>query len=369
MSEASAGYEKKNLTRRKKKAVFRLALFLFIAAVTLASGIYSYKYVIEEHAKKKEAELPEIPEGKGIEFEVEKGSSTDAIAKKLAEQGLIDKPLLFKLISKINGFDGMYRAGTHIVSKGLKYEELMRILCSEPETVKVFLQEGLTAKEIAAELAKLKLVDAQMFRRIMNSEKFAFKFLENIPQREYKLEGYLFPDTYKFDLKAGEKGIINTLLENFDRKFKPEFYKKAEELKMTVDQVIILASIIEKEAQVPEDRTLISSVFHNRLNSKDKTLRRLQSCATIKYIFLNKQGIEKKKITEKDTKVSDPYNTYEHEGLPPGPICSPGLDSIIAALNPEKTDYLYFVAKGDGTHHFSKTYKEHQAAMKKYGVN
>jgi UPF0755 protein len=167
---------------------------------------------------------------------------------------------------------------------------------------------------------------------------------------------------------VGEKEIVKRLLERFNEIFRPDYYDLAKKNNMTTDKIIILASIVEREAKDDDERKLIAGVFYNRLNNKDKSLRRLESCATIQYIFYKNEGIIKEKISEKDTQVNDPYNTYMREGLPPGPICSPGKASIEAALNPEKTGYLYFVAKGDGTHQFSKTLQEHNAAVKKYGV-
>jgi UPF0755 protein len=146
-----------------------------------------------------------------------------------------------------------------------------------------------------------------------------------------------------------------------------DYYARAKELNMTVDQIITLASIIEKEATLPEEKPIISSVFHNRLKSKDPSLKKLQTDATIQYIIYNKEGKIKEYLTENDTKIDHPYNTYVYEGLPPGPICNPGLASIEAALYPEEgTGYYYFVARGDGSHQFSKTLSEHEAAKKKY---
>ncbi|MCX7711854.1 MAG: endolytic transglycosylase MltG [Clostridia bacterium] len=369
MSGTSTGLEKKNKPRKKRKAVFRTLLFLVIVVLTAASSIFSYKYVLDQNKNKEKIQIPEIAQSERIEFEIPKGASTTVIAKSLEEKGVIKYPFVFKLMSKINGFDGTYRSGTHYISKKLNYDQIMAVLSGEPVSAKVLVQEGLTVKETVDVLADKKLIDKDQFIKAMNNEKFDFKFLEGVPKREYKLEGYLFPDTYQFDLKTGEKGIIQRMLENFDKKFKPEYYNKAKALKLSVDQVIILASIIEREAQESDERRVISGVFHNRLNSKDKTLRKLQSCATLQYIFLKKDGKVKEKLLDSDTKIQDPYNTYLNEGLPPGPICSPGQASIEAALNPEKTDYLYFAAKGDGSHQFSKTYKDHQAAIKKYGLN
>ncbi len=369
ISTSSTGPVKKKKLVRKNKAPLRILIFLVFVLVTVVSSVYSYKYVVEQNTLKAEKTLPQIPEDKRIEFVVESGSVTETISKKLEAQGIIKYPMIFKLMSKINGYDGKYRAGTHYLSDELDYEQIMMVLAGEPERIWITFMEGLTANDTMGKLLEKKLIDRNKFLQVMNTEKFDYKFLEGLPKRELRFEGYLFPDTYDFDMKDGEKEIINKLLKNFGDKFKPEYYKKAQEMKMTVDQIVILASIIEKEAATAEDRKTIAGVFYNRLKSKDKTLRKLQSCATIQYIIYNKEGVYKKVISEKDTKIPSPYNTYENEGLPPGPICSPGQAAIEAALYPEKTDYLYFVARGDGTHQFSKTYKEHQAATKKYGVN
>ena len=234
--------------------------------------------------------------------------------------------------------------------------------------LKVIIPEGYTFNQIADKLEKASLISKDKFASVASKEKFDYKFLKDIPNREKKLEGYLFPDTYIFDVKAGEKAIIDRMLARFDEIFKPEYYDKAKALGLSVDDVIILASLIEREAKEYEERRLISGVFYNRLKSKDPAHKKLQSCATIQYILLNRTGEVKPKLTEADTKIEDPYNTYLHEGLPPGPICCPGKESIEAALEPEATDYYYFVSKGDGTHEFSKTLSQHQAAVKKYGL-
>lgn len=365
---------------KKKRILLRLLnIFLVIAVVTAISSYFSYKYVLNSDKNNAKEAVVSIDPSTGIPVEIPLNSSTTSIANLLNEKGIVKYPYVFKILSKINGYDGMYKSGTHILENDpdrnkltrivTSYDRIMRILVNKPESVKITIPEGYTYKQIADLLYKKRLVDRDKFDKTVNSEKFNYKFLENLPKRENRLEGYLFPDTYEFDMKVGEKEIIRQMLENFNRKFKPDYYKRAKELNMTTDQIIILASIIEREAKLKDERKIISGVFYNRLNSKDKTLRKLQSCATIQYIFFNRDGIIKEKISEQDTKVQDPYNTYEIEGLPPGPICSPGVASIEAALYPEKTGYYYFVAKGDGSHQFSKSFKEHEAAVKKYGLN
>jgi UPF0755 protein len=217
---------------------------------------------------------------------------------------------------------------------------------------------------------KKDLATADKFNSAMKYGKYNYDFvksIKNVNNREFKLEGYLFPDTYEFAMNADEKTIVNVMLENFNNKLTKEQYKRAKELGMSMDEIITLASIIEREANNTKDRRLVSAVFHRRLKSRD--LNSLESCATIQYIFLNKEGKVHQKLTYADTRIDDPYNTYIHPGLPPGPICSPGMDSINAALYPdEDTDYMFFIAGPGGTTKFSKTYAEHKKAMREYGL-
>lgn len=356
-------------SRKAKGIRFVILIFVFFIAVTVAGGYLSYNYVVGSHKELEKDKVIAIAPGQEISFEVPRGADTSDIAELLKEKGLIKNTLLFKILSKINGYDGMYQSGIHIVSTNLKYDDLMRILTGKPESIKVTIPEGLTYKQVVNRLVQNKVIEsAEAFDKVVRTGEFNYTFLKDIPTREFRLEGYLFPDTYEFGVKAKIEDVVNAMLKNFNNKFKEEYYKQANKMGMTVDQIIILASIIEREAKVPEERSLISGVFYNRLKSKDASLKKLQSCATIQYIFLNREGTVKERITEADTKIVDPYNTYIREGLPPGPICNPGEASIKAALYPDTGDgYLYFVARGDGTHKFSKTYKDHQAAIKQYG--
>ena len=355
--------------------MFCLVVMLLVLAA-LVGAFMSYSYVRNAKANVKgaltnsaDAKQIIIPPEKSIYFEVPRGASTNTIAEKLEEAGLIKYPQIFKILSKVNGYDGLYKFGTHIVSKELGYEELMMTLIKKPEIVKVTIPEGLTSLQVYDTLVKSGLTYANEIRANIGKMEFDYDFLINLPKRANPLEGYLFPDTYEFDLSAKPEDIVGVLLRNFANRIPEEYYERAEELGMTMDQIIILASIIEREAKDEDDRFLVSGVFYNRLNSKDESLKRLQSCATIQYVFYLRNGIMLRRISENDTKVADPYNTYTNQGLPPGPICNPGLSSIKAALYPAETEYYYFVARGDGTHQFSKTYSEHQEAILEYGLN
>ena len=174
------------------------------------------------------------------------------------------------------------------------------------------------------------------------------------------LEGYLFPSTYQVAPKADEEQIITTMLNQFDTVFTDEYKARAKKLGYTENQIIIIASIIEKEAQVDEDRPKIASVIYNRLDDG----MNLQMCSTVQYIL----GKAKPVLSVADTKIDSPYNTYIHSGLPKGPICSPGEASIKAALYPAKTDYMYFVVseKLDGSHNFSKSYSKFEKDTRAY---
>lgn len=368
-----------SMKSEKGSALVKLLVFIFLIALTVYCVIISYNFTIKSQTQKQSSIIEETDPKDAITVDIPLGSGTDRIIEILSEKKIIKYPVLFKILSKIIGYDGVYLSGTHLLKSHTDYnsidgyETIMRVLASKPldnPSMDVTFPEGLTYLQTVKVLTDKNIISSDKFLAECNADDLDFKFIKTIPAtRKFKLEGYLFPETYKFDIKAGEKEMIKKMLRQFDKIFKPEYYLRAEELKMSVDDIIILASIIEKETNKDDERDIVASVFYNRLYNKDKTLRKLQSCATIQYIYLNETGIVKKEITTDDTKIDNPYNTYLTEGLPPGPICNPGEKSILAALYPEETEYLYFVAKGDGTHYFSKTYREHVNASNKYGQN
>lgn len=351
-----------------------MMLLVLFSGIAFICAAISYNYVMKNYADENNKTAMVIDPKDGMEFIVERGATTTGISKKLMEQGFIKNENIFKLLSKINGFDGTYQSGTHILSKKLTDDEIMRILSDMPASRTVTIPEGKTFKQIVDILFEKKIIkDKDKFIRTANTEKFDYDFLKDLPPRDNKLEGYLFPDTYEFDMNASDEVILTKMLDNFDRKFKSDYREKIKTLKgnMTLDKVVILASIIEKEAKDPDDRYLISGVLYNRMASKDRTLRKLQIDATVQYILLKKNGAYKDRLLYTDLEIDDPYNTYKYEGLPPGPICCPGEAAIKAALNPDtESGYLYYVARNDaaGSHEFSRTFKDHQAAVKKYGT-
>jgi len=358
----------------------KILIVMSICMVIFMVGFgFSYRFAVSSSGSDNNVVVTVDPD-KGVPVEIPLGANTDKISAILKEKEIIKSTFYFKLISKVNGYDGMYKSGVHILSKELDYEDVMKVLTSNPVSVKIRIIEGSTTKQLADVLLNKKLISStEKFIDVVNKEAVNYKFLEDLPKRDNRLEGYLFPDTYELGLKVSEKDIMKIMLENFNNKFKPEYYDKAKNLGLSIDKVITIASILEKEANNFKDRSMIAQVFYNRLNSKDKTVNKLQSCATVQYIYFNRmtnvpeadlKRISEGKLTDKDTSVDDPYNTYKITGLPIGPICSPSMESIEAALNPDieaKNDgYYYFVAKGDGTNDYSKTYAEHEAKRIKY---
>ncbi len=284
---------------------------------------------------------------------VENGMSDAAITKLLKEKGIIKSKAVFKIVNKLSK-KGYFKSGTGKFSSKMSYGEIIDILVNKMDsTVKVTIPEGYELCDIVKLLSgKLGTSEDEFYNEIENG-KFDYDFISELPPGKMRLEGFVFPDTYYFEKNSKPHDIINACLKRFSQIYTDDMEKQAEKMGYNTLQIITLASIIEKETS--SDYEIVSSVFHNRLNSKE--FKRLQSCATVIYVTKN----PKKRLNAEDIKVDSPYNTYLCDGLPPGPIASPGEKAIYAALNPAKTDYYYFSADGNGKNSFSKTYEEHLA--------
>ncbi len=281
------------------------------------------------------------------------GLSINQIADKLHQQGIILHPWEFTILAKILNKDKNVKAGFYRLRKRTPALFLLGTLIrGSREYMALTIPEGFQSRDIGQLLAR---------NEIMKVEEFQALVTDTVLIREFdikanSLEGYLFPDTYYLDPRIDKREIIKMMVRNF--------FKNIKELKLddSLQIFLIMASIVEKEARLDEERPIIASIFWNRLRMN----RPIESCATVLYAI----GQTKPKLTEADLKINSPYNTYRILGLPPGPICSPGLKSITAARYPEVTDYLYFVARGDGSHIFSKTFQQHleaKLAVNKYG--
>jgi UPF0755 protein len=288
-----------------------------------------------------------------IRVEIPKGSSTNKIGKILADKGLIRNDTVFKILTRIKGYEGKYMAGTYIMSNDMDIYEIMEEMVQGKvftETVRFTIPEGYELRQIADLLDERGIVKRESFLKEAKEGKFNFEFLKNVPERDNRLEGYLFPDTYEVYVGESARSIIQRMLKRFEEVAEEIGLMDWKSDTMSIDDIVILASIIERETGDKSERPLVSAVFHNRL----KMGKKLESCATVQYLLQER----KPRLTYEDLKIESPYNTYLVQGLPIGPIASPGVEALKAAMNPADVDYLYFVVQKDGTHSFSKSYEE-----------
>ncbi len=362
---------KKKPKKKKKRYIFlKILILIFICMIVfMTCALYGYRYIVEGTSQADR----NLTEENSIVFKVPSGARTTNIADQLKSQGLIENTQIYRILSKIMGFDNAYKAGRFLLTDDMNYYALMVRLSGDPlknPTKDIMIPEGKTVIETVETLASQGYIDQGKFLKIAQMKLTQYKFLENLEvsdSRKFPLEGYLYPDTYKMDEGWTEEQLILRMLDEFDRNFPQSYYDRAEELGMTIDEVITLASLIEMEALYPTDLKKISSVFHNRLKSKEYPT--LQSDATVQYARIYEGLGRTSSVLYKDLEIDSPYNTYKINGLPPGPICSPRKDAIEAALYPEKTDYYFFFATPDGTNIYNKTYEGHQKDQQKYGVS
>lgn len=326
--------------------------------------------VAAQRALTNQLEASQQPVGTPVVFVVEQAESVDSIAERLHEAGLIRSPSYFKLRVRLSNADTRLRAGRFVLYTGMSVNQIIQTLTTAPgvQTVRVRFQEGWRAEQYAEELVRAGILsDPQRFLDVLSASRWQtrFPFLAELGPNA-TVEGFLFPDTYEFRVDATPEEIVQTLLENFDRRVPAEERAKAQALGQPFYRVLIIASIIEREAALPAERPIIASVFYNRLREGMP----LQADPTVQYA-LGKPGDWWPALdTVGDlANVVSPYNTYRVAGLPPGPICNPGLAAIQAALQPAATDYLYFVAKNDGSgaHVFARTYEEHVRNIREQG--
>ncbi len=377
--------KKKLLAIERIFDIIRFVITITVILSLIYVGIHFFKkgydFVLKRNEVKNFNIDITIKPGNEYEVLIPWGYNTDDIAALLKDKGFIDNVFLFSIWAKFIGYEGKFTAGAHLMDKTENYntldgyEKLMYILSRNPKKnadVRVFIPEGSTWHQTEKILIEAGIEVNDEFWKTIENYEFGYKFLEAVkddirnPVRKNMFEGYLFPDTYIIDPDAPPEDVAKKLLSNFELKFRTEFYEKVKELGITVDEAIIIASIIEKEAQLESEREIISGVIYNRLNSSDTSLHYLRMDSTIEYYYIETTGKIKGVLSTEDTRIDYAYNTYVYPRLPPGPICSPGLNSIIAALYPEVHNYYYFVAKGDGSHHFSETYEEHAAAVRRY---
>jgi UPF0755 protein len=293
-----------------------------------------------------------------VTFEVKTGDTAKDIAKNLEDQGFIRAKWAFVLGYRLFYSGQSLKAGEYTFQLPISAKNALLILTKgKVKLYPVTIPEGLSRRETANHLESSLSIDSAEFLKVSADK----SLISDLDPAAENLEGYLFPETYSFPKGSDVKEVSTAMVTQFRKVFSEGWIKKAEEMGMSTREVVILASLIEKETSYSKERSLISAVFHNRLRIGMK----LDCDPTIIYV-LKEEGRFKDRLRTKDLKLDSPYNTYLYGGLPPGPIANPGKGSLEAALYPSDVDYLYFVSKNDGSHHFSHSFREHQNAVNKY---
>lgn len=326
----------------------KFSLFLVIMLIILMAAAVFFYYRFSG--------LLEPVAGSGTAVEktvvIPRGAGSEKIATLLADQELIRNKTVFRLYSKYRGLDNRLKAGEYSLNTGLSTPQIIEWLAKgETLSFSFTIPEGFSLQQIAERLAEKKYIDRERFLSLAANGSFNYDFLQGLPPGPGRLEGYLFPDTYRISRETSEEQIINMMLARFAREVTPEFRTGAEKQGLSLHQAVTLASIVEREAQEDQERPKVAAVFLNRLNKGWK----LESCATIQYLL----GEPKARLLKKDLEIKSPYNTYINYGLPPGPISSPGSASLKAVVNPADVDFMFFVVSEDGKHIFSRTLNEH----------
>lgn len=291
------------------------------------------------------------------------------VAQLLYDNGVIKYPTVYELFIRLKKESTDYLVGEYEISPSMNYGQLndtFTYIANTREQVVITIPEGYTVDQIIDYLVASGIGTREGYVDAINNYAFTeFRFIDELgeldPERKYRLEGYLFPDTYYVFKDSSEVAVIYKFLQNFDKKVTDAYYERAALLGMSMDDIITLASMIQAEGVTLTDFENISSVFHNRLSNPIK-YPCLQSDATLQYI-LDKRKLS---LTAEDLKMDSGYNSYLYAGLPPGSICNPGMDAINCALYPAETDYYYFLADGKGNTYFSTTNEEHEALKKQY---
>ena len=291
---------------------------------------------------------------------VPEGASVAGIGAILERRKVIRSAEAFHWYLRLQADNGNFKAGSYKLSPDMTLAQIIAQLHEGPgeddDLIKITIPEGYTLRQIAAKLGEKGVTDEKKFLKLVTNSQAFEELHADFPLPTKTLEGYLFPDTYQFPPNSPPERIVEEMLLNFFTRFVRPYQQTLEGNKKSLHHLVTTASLIEREAKVPEDRARIAGVIANRLKKGMK----LQIDATVLYAL----GHHKEKVYYKDLEVNSPYNTYKHKGLPPGPIANPGVAALEAALNPEKNAFLYYVARPSGAHIFTRTPEEHAAAIK-----
>ncbi|MEF2968932.1 endolytic transglycosylase MltG [Paenibacillus sp. M1] len=343
----------------KKALKWLVAIVLVIIVAGAGAGWYVYTGM----QPVKKAEAP-------VKITIEPGTGTNKIAGELEDQGLIKNSYLFLAYLKWKSEGSRFQAGVYEMNPGVTYDEIIAKLNSgdvvKAEMIRFTIPEGFTVAQMAEKLVEQGFADKEVFLDLAKrAEGIEGGLIDDLPDREgvtYKLEGYLFPETYELKKGSTEAEIVQRMFDETNTRLNgiPDFREKLAERGLSLNELMTVASLVEREVVADSERGLVAGVIYNRLAQGMK----LEIDATVQYLL----GKPKERLLNSDLRsVDSPYNTYLYEGLPPGPIAAPSLKSVEAALAPEASDYLFYVTKKDGSgeHLFAKTYNEHLKNIEK----
>ena len=345
---------RRNRVKNKARLVVSMVILLAVIGVSAYVGFNIYLA---------RAAAPVDPfSANYVNVTIPSGASTERIGVILNNYGLIRDVTQFKLISRLEGYDGTLRAGSFTLSPAMTVQEILEVISvgGSADTKRFTIPEGLNISRTADRLEGLGFIDREEFMYAVENGEFLFTFIEELPSGPDRLEGFLFPETYDVFVTATEEDIINRMLTQFNLVFTDEYRLRAQELGRSIYEIITIASLIEAEVRIDVDRPKVASVIYNRLEIGMP----LQLCATVQYAL----GEQKPRLSIADTQIDHPYNTYRFTGLPPGPIGSPGARAIHAALYPAESDYIFFVLKPDGSgeHNFATNINDFNRYRRQY---
>lgn len=359
-----------------------ISALVYAVAVCLISVFLSYWFIVgcnDMFALKKDET--------SVVVSVPQDASLSDVAKILEENGVIKYPFFFKLYANVTGDGEDFKHGDFMLTTKTDYSQIIRKLTnpasSDGSTVKVVFPEGMNVLQYAELLEENNVCTKDAFLNRVNSTIYNYWFLKDVykkagmidengkstgqsstSEKIYLLEGYLFPDTYEFYLNEGSESAVKKMLNNFNSKMTDEIQSAVSGSKYSLDQILTIASIVERETNDPEQMATVASVFYNRLKNSD-SFPCLQSDATKSYPYATEADIPKNLANGFKSK----YDTYTVKGLPAGAICNPSIDAIKAAASPEKTNYYFFFIDKNGKHYFSSTYSEHESVVKNCRAN
>ncbi len=337
----------------KKTSVIWVSLLSFVVAVAVGAAFFGYQ-------------LLKMPVGSGkdeILFEIPPKTTLSQIAEELQNKRLIRNAKVFRYYVSLKGQAGKMKMGEYALNQSLSPDEIVSILVSGKSKARsITIAEGLNIFDIASLFERSGIASFQEIYDLVHDKNF---IRETLGEDVMSLEGYLFPETYKYTKYEDAKSIVTQMVKRFLSVWNAEVAEEAKKLGWTRHQVVTFASIVEKETGASFERPIVSSVFHNRLVKK----MRLQTDPTVLYGMAVQQKKMPNNITRNDLLTPTPYNSYTNYGLPPGPIANPGREALLATLNPQKTNYLYFVSQNNGTHVFSETLQQHNKAVQNYQMN